>query len=139
MVTFSRDQQLVVLLIILGMALLYFRSINMPEYQLAGREEPAGYLVDRKPPDQPEAAAGSLPAAGTLAGPQLLTLNKRINLNTATARDLEAVSGIGPATAEKIIAYRREHGKFNQVEDIMNVSGIKEKRFEKIKTYLTVK
>lgn len=73
-----------------------------------------------------------------LSGSQLLTINKRININTATKTDLEAIRGIGPKTAEKIVEYRQEHGRFKRVEDIMKVNGIKEKGLEKIKIYLTV-
>lgn len=74
-----------------------------------------------------------------LPGSQLLTLNKQINLNTATVNDLEAIRGIGPKTAERVADYRKKHGKFDTIEDIMKVPGIKEKKFEKIKKYLTVK
>jgi len=41
--------------------------------------------------------------------------------------------------AEKIIDYRKEHGTFERIEDIMDIKGIKEKKFEKIKRFLTVK
>ena len=67
-----------------------------------------------------------------------MTLNKRINLNTASAADLEAIRGIGPSTAEKIVAHRQRHGRFKRVEDVMKVKGIKEKGFEKVRRYLTV-
>ena len=46
--------------------------------------------------------------------------------------------GIGEEKAKTIIAYRNEHGPFEKIEDIMNVSGIGEKLFEKIKDYITV-
>ncbi len=61
-----------------------------------------------------------------------------ININTASSELLQQLSGIGPATAEKIISYRNEHGKFNRIEDIKNVSGIGEKTFEKFKDKITV-
>ncbi len=73
------------------------------------------------------------------SGAKLLTLNKKINLNTATKNDLAAIPGIGPKTAEKIVVYRKENRRFETIEDIMKVQGIKEKKFEKIKRYLTVK
>jgi len=60
-----------------------------------------------------------------------------INLNTASAEELASLKGIGPSTAAKIIEYRREH-KFNTVEDVMNVKGIGEKTFVKIKDELEV-
>jgi competence protein ComEA len=46
--------------------------------------------------------------------------------------------GVGPATADKIIEYRKEYGQFKSIEDIMNVSGIGEKTFENLKNFITV-
>ncbi len=61
-----------------------------------------------------------------------------ININTADIDELDKLPGIGEATAQKIIAYREENGDFKSIEDIMNVSGIAEKKFEKLKDYITV-
>jgi len=61
-----------------------------------------------------------------------------LNLNAVTSNQLETLPGIGPALAERILAYRKNHGLFRNIEDIMNVSGIGEKRFESIKEYITV-
>ena len=57
----------------------------------------------------------------------------RINLNTADAGQLSTLSGIGQSKAEAIVAYREEHGDFTSIEEIMNVEGIKEGTFSKIK------
>jgi competence protein ComEA len=61
-----------------------------------------------------------------------------VNLNTATAAELDDLPGVGPATATAILDYRREHGRFMRIEDIMEVRGIGEKKFEKMKGRLTV-
>jgi len=61
---------------------------------------------------------------------------KIVNINTATEAELTSIPGVGSSTAEKIITYRKENGKFKQVEDIKNVSGIGEKKFEAIKVYI---
>ena len=61
-----------------------------------------------------------------------------ININTADIDELDKLPGIGEATAQKIIAYREENGDFKSIEDIMNVSGIAEKKFENLKDYITV-
>lgn len=61
-----------------------------------------------------------------------------INLNTADSTELQKLSGVGPATAEKILTYRREYGGFNKIEDLMNVSGIGEKTFAKLKSQICV-
>ena len=60
-----------------------------------------------------------------------------VNINTASKEELMGISGIGASKADLIIAYRLEH-KFSKIEDIMNVSGIGESLFEKIKKYITV-
>jgi competence protein ComEA len=61
-----------------------------------------------------------------------------VNLNTATAEQLEALPGIGPRTAVRIVEYRQKSGGFKKVEDLMNVQGIGEKGFLKIKPMVTV-
>lgn len=67
------------------------------------------------------------------------TKQKKVNINTATQSELETLSGIGSSTANKIITYRKEKGTFKKIEDIKNVSGIGEAKFNKIKDYITVK
>ncbi len=63
----------------------------------------------------------------------------RININQADQSQLETLTGIGPAKAQKIIEYRDEHGGFQSIEEIMNVSGIGEKTFENIKDQISVR
>ena len=62
-----------------------------------------------------------------------------ININTATQEELDTLPGIGSATATKIIEYRKEKGKFKQKEEIKEVSGIGEAKYEKIKEYISIK
>ena len=61
-----------------------------------------------------------------------------LRLNLASAGDLEAVPGIGPALAARIVAYRQANGPFATVEDLLNVSGIGEKTLAKLRPYLLV-
>lgn len=65
-------------------------------------------------------------------------IDKKISINTATVDLLMTLPGIGEGKAKNIISYREEHGKFFSIEDIMNVSGIGEAVFEKIKDYITI-
>ena len=62
----------------------------------------------------------------------------RVNLNTATREELMTLPGIGEAKAEAVIRYREEHGTFQTVEEIMQISGIKDAIYMKIKDRLTV-
>lgn len=64
--------------------------------------------------------------------------NSIVNINTATQTELETLPGIGPSIALKIINYRKENGKFSKIEDIKNVSGIGDSKFESIKKFITV-
>lgn len=62
----------------------------------------------------------------------------KVNINTATKSELMELPGVGEAKASQIIQYREDYGSFAQIEDIMDISGIKEGLFEKIKEYITV-
>jgi competence protein ComEA len=71
--------------------------------------------------------AAAKPATGTI-----------ININTAAVSDLEGLPGIGAKTAARIVEYRQKNGPFKKVEELMNVRGVGEKSFLKLKAQLTV-
>jgi comEA protein len=66
------------------------------------------------------------------------TVASVVNLNTATEAELQALPGLGPAIAKRIVDYRQKSGGFKKVEDLMNVQGIGEKSFLRLKPLLTV-
>ena len=61
-----------------------------------------------------------------------------VNINTASAADLEGLPGVGAKTAARIIEYRQKNGPFKKIEELMNVQGIGEKNFLKLKPQITV-
>jgi len=73
----------------------------------------------------------ALPAAAADAAPAGV-----VNLNNASAEQLQMLPGIGPAVAQRIVEHREKVGAFKQTEDLMLVRGIGEKSFEKLRPYL---
>lgn len=71
-----------------------------------------------------------------MSGDQLVTLGLPIDLNRATAEDLDAIPGIGPALAKRIIDYRQAQGPFKQIEDLREVSGFGPQNLPKLKPFL---
>lgn len=63
---------------------------------------------------------------------------RKVDLNTAGQQQLEELPGIGPRTAERIIQFREENGPFRRIEDLMNVRGIGEKKFQRLKDLVRV-
>ena len=64
---------------------------------------------------------------------------KKINLNKADEDNLQEIPGVGPSMAKKIILYRNENGNFKSIEELKNVSGIGDKKFDSMKEYICVK
>ena len=97
-------------------------------------------------------ALGALKIAGVMASAPVLAQDKPaakpaktaaapagpVNLNTATQAQLETLPGIGAAAAKRIIEYREKNGKFTKIEQLMNVKGIGEKSFLKLKPMITI-
>ena len=77
-------------------------------------------------------------ADNTADGTETTQAGQRINLNTADVSQLSTLTGVGESKALAIIAYREENGPFTSIEDIMNVPGIKEGTYEKIKDKIAI-
>lgn len=80
----------------------------------------------------------TLPADVNVSASENTASNGLININTASKSELMSIPGIGEAKASAIISYRESTGNFATIEDVMNVSGIKDAAFEKMKDYITV-
>ena len=87
----------------------------------------------------PETAEKTMESpAGTEAEWIYATEPLMVNINTADLAELEKLPGIGPAKAQAILAYRKAHGPFSNTEELMQVPGIKEATFARLKAYVTV-
>lgn len=75
---------------------------------------------------------------GAAASAPVAKVGGKVNVNTASAKELESVTGIGPTTAAKIVAYRQAHGPFKTLNDLTKVSGIGSKTLEKLRDGLTI-
>lgn len=85
-----------------------------------------------------EAEVASETTAGGTGSSSGSDSGNKVNINTATLEELTTLSGIGETKAQSIITYREENGNFSSIEDIMNVDGIKEGTYSKIKDDITV-
>lgn len=97
----------------------------------------AELLDDGEKLDIPFIEGGS-PVISTPLPEIVATTTDLININTASAAELDSLPGIGPTTAQKIIDYRTQNGPFLNTEDIINVSGIGPGTYERIKNLITV-
>jgi competence protein ComEA len=104
-------------------------AVNLASKLEDGRQ----VLVPRRVPGgaaAPASSAGGVAAPGAPAQP--------IDLNTATLEQLDTLDGVGPATAQKILDYRTEHGGFGSVDELGQVSGIGEKRLAALRDHVRV-
>lgn len=113
------------------------------ESQVSTYDEPVTSMPT--PPETTSAASGSIEtsasstsATTTTGTASSGTSSRLININQATESELITLSGIGEVKAAAIVEYRRNNGQFRRIEDILNVSGIGEKTFEKIRDHITV-
>lgn len=100
-------------------------GLNLARVLVDGEQVLVG--VDPPPGAASPSAAGATGAAGPL-----------VNINTASATELEALPGVGPVTAEAILAHRTEHGAFSSVDQLLDVSGIGEATLAEIAPHVTL-
>lgn len=113
----------------LGDLLKSFDAVTIGEQELTNRIVPCNTLVNIDTKD------GAV-AFSSIPGTQLIALGKKVSINDSTTQDLEAVPGIGPRMAERIVDYRSSHGRFKSVRDLEKVQGIGQKRLLELESYL---
>jgi competence protein ComEA len=119
-------------------------AINLAALLEDGQKLDVPYKTGQEPNNDDSSSSPDLPSADsdgsdTPSGDENSNTNADlVNINTATLDELDALPGIGPTTAQKIIDYRDENGSFLSIEDILNVSGIGPATFDEIKDLITV-
>ena len=112
-------------------------AINLAEKLVDGKH----YIIPKQGeqiPNDVNAGGGVSGASTQTAGGSERGQGGLVNLNTATIEQLDTLPGVGEATANKIITYREENGGFKSIEDLKNVKGIGDKKFEEIKGNICV-
>ena len=104
------------------------RRADLSQVNLAAKVEDGRQILV---PRRVKASAAAGPAAATAPG-------QPVNLNTATLEQLDALSGVGPVTAQKIIDYREEHGGFGSVDELGEVAGIGDVRLASLREQVRV-
>lgn len=115
-------------------------SVNLARVVADGEQLWVG-APGEQPPEglvEPGATPGAEGGAGAGSGPGSATSAGLVDLNTATRETLETLPGVGPVTAEKILAWRDEHGSFTAVDELLEVSGIGERTLEELAPLVTV-
>lgn len=97
----------------------------------AGESQP-GVTTPGAPGSAGSASGPALPSAGSS------TVSGKVNINSAGVPELDKLPGIGPTLAQRIVDYRSQHGPFRSPEDIKNVSGIGDSRYDQIKDLISV-
>lgn len=103
------------------------RAINQAQELSDGEQITVPTVEEAQDPAQPAVSGGSA-ASG----------DGKVNLNTAGIEELCTLTGIGETRAQAIVDYREQNGGFQSIEELMNIDGIKEKTFEKLKEEVTV-
>ena len=87
---------------------------------------------------QPSVASPQGAKAATSTAKAKATASNPVNLNSASVAQLQTLPGIGASAAQRIVDYRQKNGSFKKIEELMNVKGIGEKSFLKLKPLITV-
>ncbi|MCB0725866.1 MAG: helix-hairpin-helix domain-containing protein [Ignavibacteriae bacterium] len=139
-ISFTKNETRVILFVITvlvtGFSIKFYKQIlNSPSVRFDYTAEDSVFksLSDSKI-DQDKSISGD--SVKSEIGSNETSSDGLLNINTATRSELIDLPGVGESTADKIISYRDRNKKFNKAEDIMKVSGIGKKKFDKLKSHI---
>ena len=115
----------------------YMRNINLASLLEDGMKV---YIPTKEEVMQKEENSDYIIGSNNIIGNNNVESKKsgKVNINTATKEELDTLPGVGELTANKIISYREENGKFKSIEEIKEVSGIGDSKFEQIKDLIEI-
>lgn len=113
-------------------------QVNVPELIPTATLAPPATPAPTAGPSPPSPTPAKPSAPGASGNTTSASTGGKININTATAAELDRLPRVGPAIAQRIIDYRTTHGPFAQIEDIQNVKGIGPATFNQMKDLITV-
>lgn len=146
-IKYDHEKILIIVALIFCAGILFYNAFFIPDISIPSviyvdsttDETSSAENPTSAPGSEKYSSAGSSSTSNSTSDPSTGSSSGKVNINTATVEELdEKLTGVGPAIAKRIVDYRNSVGKFNSIEEIMNVSGIGEKTFEKFKDLICV-
>lgn len=136
---FTPEKILIIIALALFAGVIFYNAFYIPSPTI-----PTVIYLDKDPDESSQNSTKSIDEnensqnSNTSTSNNSASISGKININTANASKLEELPGVGEAIAKKIIEYREYNGNFSSIEEIKNVSGIGESKFEKMKDFICV-